>query len=267
MFQISLPLPVVAGPEVPAQEPGKHGAQLTSKSILVVEDNAINREILTDMLEELGQTVTCAADGAAGVKAALASEYDLILMDISMPGMDGPQALANMRDGWGVGQGCPVVAVTAHASGEDHQRIFNAGFVGIVTKPVSLDQLHRALAVMEDPEPPQGWVFETGIDQQGNNTRDDFVARMGEDSYQKLRNSFQTEAAAALDQTVEEGHSHALQLVLHNLAGVAGLLGETALQSRLKALEDLPADDWPDKGQALADHARQVLPQKTEHSN
>lgn len=265
MFQISLPLPVVAGPETVASVALETGAALPAKSILVVEDNAINREILTDMLEDLGQTVTCAPDGAAGVAAALATEYDLILMDISMPGMDGPQALAKMREGWEQGQGhrhgqgCPAIAVTAHASGEDHQRIIAAGFVGIVTKPVSLGQLHRALAVMAEERPAKGWVFETGLDQQGSKTRDDFVSRMGEDSYQKLRGSFSSEAAALLSEIEAEGLSEARQLNLHNLAGVAGLLGESALQQALKALEDVPPADWPQQTAALLDAAQQAL--------
>ena len=264
MFQISLPLPVVASPKTVSNVARGSAAELPSKSILVVEDNAINREILTDMLEDLGQTVSCAPDGAAGVEAALSNDYDLILMDISMPGMDGPQALAKMREGWEQGQGCPAIAVTAHASGEDHQRIIAAGFVGIVTKPVSLGQLHRALAVMAEERPAKDWVFETGLDQQGSKTRDDFVSRMGEDSYHKLRSSFSNEAAALLSEIAAEGLSEVRQLALHNLAGVAGLLGESALQQALKALEDVSPADWPHQTPGLLDTAQQALARLSE---
>lgn len=250
LFQMRLPLPVVAGPET-ADTPQVEPMDLPAKSILVVEDNATNREILTDMLEELGQTVTCAKDGAAGVKAALAGAYDVILMDISMPGMDGTEALSHMMAGWGEQGGCPAVAVTAHASADDHQRILNAGFVGIVTKPISLGQLQKALGVLAEKAAPKGWVFETGVEGRGAAAKDDFVDRMGEDSFRKLRSSFQQEAGALVADIQRDGLSKGRQDALHNLAGVAGLMGEEDLQVILQTLEDLPEADWAAMTQEL----------------
>lgn len=262
LFQIVLPLPVTTPPvqERTAAQSEERPLSQTDRSdiptlepsrVLVVEDNEINREILTDMLVDLGQEVLTAHDGPSGIKAAATQQMDVILMDISMPGMDGITALAAMR---AQGNTQIALAVTAHASPEDHARILAAGFCGIVTKPVSLTQLHRALdAVQQGTDCTR--VYETEADQLGRQTRSDFVDRMGEDKFATLIRQFATDTEALLVQLQDAvGLSEDQIQTAHNLAGMAGLLGEDGLQQALKGIEDLPQN-------APADEVALILPE------
>ncbi|MDR3620583.1 MAG: response regulator [Paludisphaera borealis] len=114
--------------------------------VLLVEDNPVNQKVASAMLEQLGHRVTIADDGRAGVEAYLAGSFDLVLMDIQMPEMDGFEALASIRDvDDGRGGRTPVVALTAHSMPRDQERCLEAGFDGYLSKPIRRDEL-EALA-------------------------------------------------------------------------------------------------------------------------
>lgn len=113
--------------------------------VLVVEDNPVNRIVLREMLEHLGQTVTEAEDGPAGVAAAQRIAFDLVLMDVSMPGMDGPTAAAAIRAG-GASARSRIVALTAHALPEDLRRIRASGIPDILIKPATIARLAELLS-------------------------------------------------------------------------------------------------------------------------
>ncbi|MEC8014966.1 MAG: ATP-binding protein [Pseudomonadota bacterium] len=103
--------------------------------ILVVEDNEINRILVEKMLRNLGHRVTLAPGGAEGVAAARDKDFNLIFMDISMPGVDGIEATRQIRSGH-LADGVDIVALTAHVAPQDHARILAAGMAEVVTKPV-----------------------------------------------------------------------------------------------------------------------------------
>lgn len=105
--------------------------------ILVVEDNPMNLELMTDLLEFEGLTVVTATSGEEGVRQAAEHLPDLILMDVSLPGMDGLQATRAIREQASTAH-IPVVAVTAHASEEDRSNVTAAGCAGYLTKPVDV---------------------------------------------------------------------------------------------------------------------------------
>ncbi len=111
--------------------------------LLIVEDNPLNLELFTQMLED-DHTIESATDGAAGVAAAIASVPELILMDISMPRLDGFQAVALLRAEKKT-QAIPVIAVTAHAIRGDRERILASGFDAYVSKPIDEDLLKEAI--------------------------------------------------------------------------------------------------------------------------
>lgn len=113
--------------------------------ILVVEDNQINRMILRRMLEREGHRVSEAVDGADGVRKAGMKRYDMILMDISMPVMDGTTAARAIRDCEGPSRRVPILAVTAHAMPEDLEVFYNAGMTGHVIKPFTREALAAQL--------------------------------------------------------------------------------------------------------------------------
>jgi two-component system cell cycle response regulator DivK len=108
--------------------------------ILLVEDNEMNRDMLSRRLIRRGHDVTMAFDGPAGIAAATTDRPDLILMDISLPGMDGWEATRVLRAQTETAS-VPIIALTAHAMETDRQRSLEAGCNDFDTKPVDLARL------------------------------------------------------------------------------------------------------------------------------
>lgn len=108
--------------------------------ILLVEDNEMNRDMLSRRLERKGYAVTCAVDGQEGVAKARSERPDLILMDMSLPVLDGWTATKQLKTDDGT-RAIPVIALTAHAMAEDEQRAREAGCDDYDTKPVELERL------------------------------------------------------------------------------------------------------------------------------
>lgn len=108
--------------------------------ILLVEDNEMNRDMLSRRLVRRGFTVEIAVDGAAGVTRALEGGWDLILMDMSLPEIDGWEATRRIRAAGAVGK-VPIIALTAHAMSGDRDKALEAGCNDYDTKPVDLERL------------------------------------------------------------------------------------------------------------------------------
>jgi CheY-like chemotaxis protein len=109
-------------------------------TILVVEDNEMNREMLSRRLERKGYTVLIATDGDTGIAVARANKPDLILMDMSLPVVDGWEATRRMKADHAL-QHIPVVALTAHAMANDRDKALEAGCDDYDTKPIELPRL------------------------------------------------------------------------------------------------------------------------------
>jgi len=108
--------------------------------ILLVEDNEMNRDMLTRRLERKGFEVVIAVDGQAGVSMASSSSPDIILMDLSLPVIDGWEATRKIKAD-PVTQSIPVIALTAHAMAGDEQKALQAGCNDYDTKPIDLKRL------------------------------------------------------------------------------------------------------------------------------
>lgn len=108
--------------------------------ILLVEDNEMNRDMLSRRLQRRGFEVLIAVDGTGGVRAALAEKPDLVLMDMSLPDIDGLEATRRIRAEPAVAS-IPVLALTAHALKGDEEKARAAGCDDYDTKPVDLDRL------------------------------------------------------------------------------------------------------------------------------
>jgi signal transduction histidine kinase/DNA-binding response OmpR family regulator len=121
-------------------------AQQRALSILVVEDNAVNRGVLASLLRNAGHSVQVAQDGREALAAHSRRSFDLILMDVQMPNMDGREATRLIREKEsGTGAHIPIIALTAHALKGDRELCIDAGMDGYVTKPVSRTQLFEAI--------------------------------------------------------------------------------------------------------------------------
>ena len=108
--------------------------------ILLVEDNEMNRDMLSRRLVRKGFEVDMAVDGKAGVERAQAGNYDLILMDMSLPEIDGWEATRQVRAAE-TGTRVPIIALTAHAMSGDREKAMAAGCDDYDTKPVELERL------------------------------------------------------------------------------------------------------------------------------
>ena len=115
--------------------------------ILIVEDNEMNRDMLSRRLERRGFTVVLAADGGQGVAQARTEAPDLILMDMSLPVMNGWEATRIIRADAATAA-IPVIALTAHAVPGDREKAMEAGCNDYDTKPVDLNRLLQKMAAL-----------------------------------------------------------------------------------------------------------------------
>jgi two-component system, cell cycle response regulator DivK len=117
--------------------------------VLYVEDNAMNRDMLTRRLQRRGFQVLTAVDGEQGIAQAAAERPDLILMDMSLPVIDGWEAARCLKAAPDTGR-IPIIGLTAHAMSTDRQKCLTAGCDEYDTKPVEIDRLlekiHRLLS-------------------------------------------------------------------------------------------------------------------------
>ncbi len=118
---------------------------LAGRAILLVEDNRINQEVVQDLLEMVGARVTLASDGRQGIALLGSQQFDLVLMDIHMPNMDGFEATAAIRQDPKFST-LPIVALTANALEGDLERCLAAGMNDYVAKPIHPDQMFTTLA-------------------------------------------------------------------------------------------------------------------------
>ncbi|MFN7932967.1 MAG: response regulator [Bryobacteraceae bacterium] len=122
------------------------GESLRKLSILLAEDNVINQRLAVKLLEKRGHQVTVAANGAEALQVLDGARFDLVLMDIQMPVMDGMEAVARLREEERhTGGHVPVIALTAHAMKDDEAHCLAAGMDGYVSKPILPAELYAAI--------------------------------------------------------------------------------------------------------------------------
>src|SRR4029077_15236125 len=121
--------------------------------ILLVEDNEMNRDMLSRRLERRGYTVVLALDGEQGVSLARSEKPDLILMDMSLPVMDGWEATRQLKSTPET-KGIPIIALTAHAMASDEQKAREAGCDDFDTKPIELARLLDKITARLDGKKP-----------------------------------------------------------------------------------------------------------------
>jgi signal transduction histidine kinase/CheY-like chemotaxis protein len=134
-------------PAVPEQWSSRSGAEAAVRCplrILVAEDNVVNQTLIVRILEKMGYRPDVVANGAEALAAALSQSYDIILMDVRMPEMDGLEATRRIRESAGENQPV-IIAVTANALEGDRQMCLDAGMNDYVSKPVKIDVLQRAV--------------------------------------------------------------------------------------------------------------------------
>ncbi len=127
--------------------PSRLVVMVTSKRALVVDDIPGNRVVAQAMLEKAGWSVLTASDGREALNILGTARCDLVLLDISMPGMSGIEVCQHIRANPAIAD-LPVIAYTAHAQPEDRRNFIASGFDEVLIKPVDRDTLASALAVV-----------------------------------------------------------------------------------------------------------------------
>ena len=261
-FWMRLPLAIASTP--PAVEPSSSlsAPKTDPLDVLVVEDNATNRIVLEEMLQQMGHRVAMAEDGRQGMQAARTHRFDVILMDISMPLMDGITATAMIR-AQGLSQGSRILAVTAHSMPADLERFSKAGMDGCLTKPISFRDLAKSL-IGEDQDAPQPQI----VAQMLNPARiDDLREGLGRAGLARMVARFRADfpgfqarllAACAPDRQAE------LMPICHEGAGVCAMIGALALQQLYAKGEDLCRNGDADKAAQLVTAQSPPLWQQTE---
>jgi two-component system sensor histidine kinase/response regulator len=147
---LTVELPLAPAPALPEVAPGTLATRrFDGRRVLVVEDNAVNQLITREMLERRGATVEVAEDGGIALERIAGDHYDLVLMDVMMPGMDGLEATRRLR---AMGHTLPVVGLTAAVDRSDFDACLAAGMDAHVGKPIVPDELFAVLARWLEPE-------------------------------------------------------------------------------------------------------------------
>ncbi len=202
-------------------------------NVLIVEDNAINRLVLGDMLKRLGHTTEDAANGVLGVEAAAGRAFDVILMDINMPVLDGIGATQKIREGNGPNQNTPIVGLTAHGREEYKDAAMAAGMTGFHTKPIRLEALPSILARPERNED----VEPLDADDVDETVLGDLVGILGAEKATEIANRFFDEWSDALAHLVgieEINDVDELQGLLHSNKGAASMIGMQKLSKHIE---------------------------------
>ncbi len=196
--------------------------------VLVADDNAINRRLLMQMLERAGLEAVPASDGEEAVETAHDTAFSVILMDFSMPVMDGIQAAAEIRRA-GASRGAAIIGVTARSEDEAWQGYVQGGMDDLLFKPLSQDTLHATLRAhgiaLHPPKPP-----EPAQDVGAAHGADDPMAALRAEALQQARDAVQSLASAPLSLTAAD--------LSHKAAGGASMVGLSALSAELIALEN-----------------------------
>ncbi|MBF0455345.1 MAG: ABC transporter substrate-binding protein [Magnetococcales bacterium] len=243
---------------VPRHLPPDLGAEsvapLAGSRILLVEDNEINQQVATELLEQGRLVVTVVNNGQEALEAVNREDFDAVLMDIQMPLMDGYQATKAMRAQDRL-KGLPIIAMTANAMAGDREKCLKVGMNDHVVKPIDPKEMFRALAQWIKPalrplpkrhlNPTFRSEEEGGVDELPNLPGFDLersVARVGGSlpAYRKLLDRVVQSEADAVDrirQSLANGEQEEAIRAAHTLKGLAGTIGATTLQSEAALLE------------------------------
>jgi signal transduction histidine kinase/CheY-like chemotaxis protein/HPt (histidine-containing phosphotransfer) domain-containing protein len=224
-------------PPADIQKQKKHRAEpLPSLSILVVEDNAVNAQVTARLLKKLGCTGTVVPNGRKALSLLSERPFNLVLMDLQMPGMDGCEVAQAIRSGTCGERNLtiPIIAQTASALESDRQRCFDAGMNGCLVKPVHLDDLaaavKQALSAGDDRAMP---VFD----------KQEAVSRLGGDEalLREAVTMFLGQIPAhrqSLAKAQSRNDYAELAVLAHTLKSTAATVGAVGLQSMFISLEN-----------------------------
>lgn len=237
-FTVTLPA-TDAAPDAPAKKTSNAQSEHLHGRVLLAEDSNTNAVVVANMLARIGIEPVIVPDGAAAVQAVESGEFDLVIMDVGMPIMDGLEASRLIRQS---GNQVPIIALTAHALPENKEQTQAAGMNGFLTKPIRLKELSRELGKwlprVEVGAHPV--IDESCIEERWDNDRAGyaFVLRI-----------FLDELGTRLSTLTEHLHAHDLSKLRHEahaIKGGASNVGAEALSCAAARLEHASSMDQRD---------------------
>jgi two-component system, sensor histidine kinase and response regulator len=234
----------------PPVAPSKPVVQGKGLNILLAEDNRVNQVVATRVLGKMGHTIAVANNGVEALSLLAAGSFDLVLMDIQMPQMDGIAATTSIRtQEMKTNSHLPIIAMTAHAMKGDRERCIEAGMDGYVSKPINIEDLKVAIAKA---------MHLTGTDAHGPSTEGhsegsprkpvdlDFgqiLKRLGADEelFHEVIEIFIDETPKNLDtmrRALAEGDATLVAKTAHSMKGELGYLGIATVSQKARELEE-----------------------------
>jgi two-component system, sensor histidine kinase and response regulator len=215
-------------------EPG-----VKSLNILLAEDNPINQQLATRVLEKRGHQVSIANNGREAVEQFAQQEFDLVLMDIQMPEMNGFEATGKIRElELKVDRRVPIVAMTAYAMKGDLERCLTAGMDAYVSKPIKIDELMETVARLTSNVAPPGVVAESAVE---INFESILARSDGDESLARdLIDLFLVDApklALQINSAIVQQNSADLEQAAHTLKGAVGYFTVGASYELARSLE------------------------------
>ena len=215
--------------------------------ILLAEDNHVNQMLATKLLEKRGYQVTVVGDGLKAVRAFESGEFDLILMDVQMPEMDGLAAAGAIRlRERKTGEHIPIIAMTAHAMKGDRDNCLEAGMDEYIAKPIRASELYTTIDRLVSGQAAGRSRDAAAIEIKADDSGFDFIAALDsidgdKGLFEELMGLFLEDYPQRLEEieaALEKGDSDATERAAHTLKGAAGSLGLSRIQKRALQLEE-----------------------------
>lgn len=254
LFWVRLPLPAAHDQRLtPDAQPA--ATMPDQLDILIVEDNDINRQVITELLQRDGYHVAQASNGLEAVEAAAAKAFDVILMDVNMPVLDGLAATKRIRAGDGASRDTRILALTAHVTPDIAAKVESAGMDAILHKPLQRKDLCRAIDLPPSPKDTADavWLDEQVLAQ--------LTQSLSPQTLATLLEGFDKHGRGLLAKAPASSHD-ALIAEVHDLAGLAATLGARRLHDHLSRTETSLRNDATDDAQAHLD----ALPELWRHT-
>ncbi len=232
-FWFTLSLPRTAAPRRRAAVAGQAAPLRAGIRILLAEDGEINRELVQQILQATGCLVDAVADGAAAVAAVQKERYDLVLMDVQMPGMDGLTATRIIRALEGGERDVPIIALSANVLPFQREAMKAAGMDDHLGKPFKRDELYAAIARWRRKDPSER--AEAALDRQVSDT---MLSLIGRDSLLTLFDQLASLLTERFDAALSDpGDLARLAEEAHTMASPSGMLGFTTFSRLCQELE------------------------------
>ncbi len=232
-------------PVSPVNFSGDDLKQLSRQNILVVEDDYLNQIVVQRMLQSMGVNVVLAGSGQTAIELLQALHFDLIFMDIQMPGKDGYETTRQIRSSHHH-DGIPIIALTAHASAEDEKICLSSGMNGFLTKPIDLAVLKQIL-IDYIPSLKQTIMMGDDSNAEAQSNREvkesllTVVDELGEEStktYLQTTIQYLEESHKELQQYLDNKNLERASACAHRLKGSVNLYGTTRLNQILGELNE-----------------------------